>query len=61
MPKIEYGINYQKIAELQSELESLKVERMNAFIDGNSTQVEYYTSRLAEITTELETLNVVGN
>ena len=32
MPKIEYGINYQRIAELQSELESLKVERMNAFI-----------------------------
>lgn len=61
MPKIEYGINYQRIAELQSELESLKVERMNAFIDGNSTQVEYYTSRLAEITTELESLNVVGN
>ena len=61
MPKIEYGINYQRIAELQSELESLKVERMNAFIDGNSTQVEYYTSRMAEITTELESLNVVGN
>lgn len=61
MPKIEYGINYHRIAELQSELESLKVERMNAFIDGNSTQVEYYTSRMAEITTELETLNVVGN
>lgn len=61
MPKIEYGINYQRIAELQSELESLKVERMNAFIDGNSTQVEYYTSRMAEVTTELESLNVVGN
>ena len=61
MPKVEYGINYQRVAELQSELESLKVERMNAFIDGNSTQVEYYTSRMAEITTELEALNVLGN
>jgi hypothetical protein len=61
MPKVEYGINYQRIAELQSELESLKVERMNAFIDGNTTQVEYYTSRMAEITTELEALNVLGN
>lgn len=61
MPKVEYGINYQRVAELQSELESLKVERMNAFIDGNTTQVEYYTSRLAEITTELEALNVLGN
>ena len=61
MPKVEYGINYQRIAELESELESLKVERMNAFIDGNTTQVEYYTSRMAEITTELEALNVLGN
>ena len=61
MPKVEYGINYQRVAELQSELESLKVERMNAFIDGNSTQFEYYTSRMAEITTELEALNVLGN
>lgn len=61
MPKVEYGINYQRVAELQSELESLKVERMNAFIDGNTTQVEYYTSRMAEITTELEELNVLGN
>ncbi len=61
MPKVEYGINYQRVAELQSELESLKVERMNAFIDGNTTQVEYYTSRMAEITTELEALNVLGN
>ena len=61
MPKVEYGINYQRVAELQSELESLKVERMNAFSDGNTTQVEYYTSRMAEITTELEALNVLGN
>jgi hypothetical protein len=61
MPKVEYGINYQRVAELQSELESLKVERMNAFIDGNTTQVEYYTSRMAEVTTELEALNVLGN
>ena len=61
MPKVEYGINYQKVAELQSELESLKVERMNAFIDGNNTQVEYYTSRMSEITTELEEMNVLGH
>lgn len=61
MPKVEYGINYQRVAELQAELETLKVERMNAFIDGNTTQVEYYTSRMAEITTELEALNVLGN
>lgn len=61
MPKVEYGINYQRVAELQSELESLKVERMNAFIDGNNTQVEYYTSRMSEITTELEEMNVLGH
>ena len=61
MPKVEYGINYQRVAELQAELETLKVERMNAFIDGNTTQVEYYTSRMAEITTELEALNVLGH
>ena len=61
MPKVEYGINYQRVAELQAELETLKVERMNAFIDGNTSQVEYYTSRMAEITTELEALNVLGN
>lgn len=61
MPKVEYGTDYQRVAELQSELEALKVERMNAFIDGNITQVEYYTSRMAEITTELEALNVLGH
>lgn len=59
MPKVEYGTNYQRVAELKSELENLKVERMNAFIDGDNAQVEYYTSRMAEITTELESLNVV--
>lgn len=59
MPKIEYGVEFQKSAELQSEIERLKVERMNAFIENNIAQVEYYTSRLAELTSELESLNVV--
>lgn len=59
MPKIEYGVDYQRIAELKTELENLKVERMNAFIDGDNAKVEYYTSRMMEITTELEGLNVL--
>ena len=41
MPKIEYGIDEIKIAELKTELEQLKVERMNAFIEGNQSRVEY--------------------
>lgn len=59
MPKVEYGIDYQRVAELKAELELVKVDRMNAFIDGDNAKVEYYTSRMSEITTELEGLNVV--
>ena len=61
MPKVEYGIDFQKYAELQTELESLKVERMNAFIDGNNMQVEYYSARIAEVTSELESMNGLAN
>jgi hypothetical protein len=61
MPKVEYGINFQRYAELQAELESLKIERMNAFIDGNNMQVEYYSSRIAEVTSELESMNGLAN
>ena len=57
MPKIEYGIDEIKIAELKTELEQLKVERMNAFIEGNQSKVEYCTSRMMEVTTELENMN----
>lgn len=57
MPKIEYGVDEIKIAELKTELEQLKVERMNAFIEGNQSSVEFYTSRMKEITIELENLN----
>lgn len=61
MPKVEYGVDYQRIANLKSELETLKVDRMNAFIDGDTIQVDYYTSRMAEINSELESLNVLEN
>lgn len=57
MPKIKYGINESKIAELKAEFEQLKIERMNAFIDGNQSRVEYYTTRMMEVTTELENMN----
>ena len=59
MPRVEYGVDYKRVQELKEELESLKVERMNAFIDGNTPQVEYYTNKMNEITEELEKLNVV--
>lgn len=61
MPKIEYGIDRKRIAELKSELERLKVERVDAFIDGDQSKVDYYSSRMAEIISELESLNVLGN
>lgn len=61
MPKIEYGIDEKRIAELKSELERLKVERVDAFIDGDQSKVEYYSSRMTEIVSELESLNVLGN
>ena len=61
MPKIEYGIDRKKIAELKSELERLKVERVDAFIDGDQSKVDYYSSRMMEIVSELESLNVLGN
>lgn len=62
MPKIEYGVDEIKIAELKTELEQLKIERMNAFIEGNQSNVEFYTSRIMEVTTELENLNgIVGD
>jgi hypothetical protein len=61
MPKIEYGIDEKRIAELKSELERLKVERVDAFIDGEQSKVEYYSSRMTEIISELESLNVLGN
>jgi hypothetical protein len=61
MPKIEYGIDEKRIAELKSELERLKVERVDAFIDGEQSKVEYYSSRMTEIVSELESLNVLGN
>jgi hypothetical protein len=57
MPKIEYGIDEVKIAELKTEIEQLKMERINAFIEGNQSSVEFYTSRMMEVTTELETMN----
>ena len=57
MPKTEYGIDTQRIAEITSEIETLKIERMNAFIDNEQTKVDYYTSRIAELTSELETIN----
>lgn len=59
MPKIEYSIDYSHIADIKAEIEVLKVERMNAFIDNDQTKVDYYTSRMAELTSELESLNVV--
>lgn len=59
MPKIEYGKDVNRIDELKKELESLKVERMNAFIDDDTTKVEYYTKCMTEITSELESLNVL--
>lgn len=61
MPKIEYGINERRIAEIKSELEQLKVERVDSFIEGDQTKVDYYTSRILELNTELETLNVMEN
>lgn len=61
MPKIEYGIDRKRIAELKSELERLKVERVDAFIDGDQSKVDYYSSRMMEIVSELESLNVLGN
>jgi hypothetical protein len=61
MPKIEYGIDEKRIAELKSELERLKVERVDAFIDGDQSKVDYYSSRMTEIVSELESLNVLGN
>ena len=61
MPKIEYGIDEKRIAELKSELERLKAERVDAFIDGDKSKVDYYSSRMAEIVSELESLNVLGN
>ena len=57
MPKIEYGFDEVKITKLKSELEQMKTERVNAFIEGNQSRVEYYTSRMMEIITELENLN----
>lgn len=59
MPKVEYGKDVKRIEELKKELESLKVERMNAFIDNDTTKVEYYTKCMNDITSELESLNVV--
>ena len=61
MPKIEYGVDEKRIAELKSELERLKVERVDAFIEGNKSSVDYYSSRITEINSELESLNVMGN
>lgn len=61
MPKIEYGKDEKRIAELKSELERLKVERVDAFIDGDQSKVDYYSSRMTEIVSELESLNVLGN
>jgi hypothetical protein len=57
MPKIEYGRDLQRLAEIKSELETLKVERMNAFIDDEQSKVDYYTSRIAELTSEMENIN----
>ena len=51
----------KRIAELKSELERLKVERVDAFIDGDQSKVDYYSSRMTEIVSELESLNVLGN
>ena len=59
MPKVEYGKDVKRIEELKKELESLKVERMNAFIDSDTTKVEYYTKCMHDIMSELESLNVV--
>ena len=61
MPKIEYGLDEKRIAELKSELERLKVDRVDAFIDGDQSKVDYYSSRMTEIVSELESLNVLGN
>ena len=62
MPKIEYGVDEIRIAELKTELEQLKIERMNAYIEGNQSNVVFYTSRMMEVTTELENLNgFMGN
>lgn len=61
MPKIEYGVNETKMSELKSELERLKSERVSAFIDGDATLVEYYTTRMAEISSALEAMNVLGD
>ena len=61
MPKIEYGRDLQRLAEIKSELETLKVERMNAFIDDEQSKVDYYTSRIAELTSELENINGLEN
>ena len=59
MPKIEYGKDVKHIEDLKKELENLKVERMNAFIDNDTSKVEYYTKCMDDIKTELESLNVV--
>lgn len=61
MPKVEYGIDIIRIAELNSQLSILKTERIEAFMSGDTVKQEYCDSRMVEITSELEVLNGVGN
>lgn len=61
MPRIEYGVDEERVAELRSELELLKVNLHNASASNATKSVEMYESRINEITALLEGLNVLDN
>lgn len=56
MPKVEYGHDKNKLEELKKELEYLKVERMNSFIDNDTTKVDFYTGCIKDTLSKIEEL-----
>lgn len=51
---VETGKNVARIKELQDTLEALKVERMNAFIDGDTEKVNELSAQMEAAKAELE-------
>ena len=54
---VETGKDVTRIKELQDVLEALKVERMNAFIDGDTEKVNKLSSQMEAVKTELEEIS----
>lgn len=56
MPKVEKGRNVKRISEIRKEIEQIKIDRMNAFLDDDVEKVKEYFIIMNELKDELHGL-----